>query len=53
MYYLYLTYLIENEEKYIPKITEDPDNSFVNFISLAESVALAPTLDLEISFDVL
>lgn len=44
---------MENEEKYKPKITEDPDNSFVNFISLAESVALAPTLDLGTSFDAL
>ena len=44
---------MENEEQYIPKMTEDPDNSFVNFISLAESVALAPTLDLGISVDVL
>lgn len=43
----------EKEERYIPNITEDPDNSFVNFISLAESVALAPTLDLWISFDAL
>lgn len=42
---------MENKEKYPPKITEDPDNSFVNFISRAESVALAPILDLGISFD--
>lgn len=44
---------MENEEQYIPKMTEDPDNIFVNFISLAESVALAPTLALGISIDVL
>lgn len=31
----------------------DPDNSFVNFISLAESVDLAPTADLWISFELL
>lgn len=42
---------MENNENYKPMITDDPDNSFVNFISLAESVALAPILDLGISFD--
>lgn len=35
----------------IPKSTVVPDNSFVNFISLAESVALAPIVVLWISFD--
>lgn len=44
---------MESKEKYKPKVTEGPDNSFVNFISLAESVDLAPTLDLWISFDAL
>ena len=29
----------------VPRITVCPDNSFVNFISLAESVALAPMVD--------
>lgn len=34
--------LIEKVQRKIPNMTVEDDNSFVNFISLAESVALAP-----------
>jgi hypothetical protein len=40
------------EDKSIPNITMVPERTFVNFITLAESVALPPMEDFRISSDV-